>query len=353
MSFFDSFKEVITKKPSSLDKPHFYKADSDANKQLEQLKEFCKTAPSDIKNQVEQDIKLLSYGITGEDNVAFELKNSYISMIVLHDLHMEYEELSAQIDFLIITNKFNLIIECKNLYGNIEVNSNGDFIRTTEYNGRYNREGIYSPITQSTRHLEMIRKHRLENKKNILFKKILERYFYDSHKSVVVLANPKTIIDMKYAKKETKEQIIRSDQLIDYIKKMMNEKKKEEPLSEKNMYELADFFLSLHTPNTADYTKKYLKEDNNEQESEPPKSTIKIEDTPLYKELKQYRYDISKAEGVKPYYIYNNAQMEDLIAEMPKTLDDIKKISGFGDVKTQKYGNEILEIVKKYSQKFN
>ena len=349
MSFLDSFKEVITKKPSSLDKPHFYKADSDARNQLEQLKEFYRTAPSDIRPQVEQDIRLLSYGISGEDNVAFELKNSFMPMIVLHDLHIEYEGLSAQIDFLVITNKFNLIIECKNLYGNIEVNSNGDFIRTTEFNGRYNREGIYSPITQITRHLEMIRKHRLANKKNILFKKILERYFYDFHKSVVVLANPKTIIDMKYAKKEIKEQIIRNDQLIDYIKKMMNERTKGEPLSEKEMFELADFFLSLHTPNTVDYTRKYLKENNERKENEPLKSTIKLEDTPLYKSLKQYRYETSKAEGVKPYYIYNNAQMEDLIAAMPKTLDDIKKISGFGDVKTQKYGNEILQIVKRHS----
>ncbi|HZK25068.1 MAG TPA: HRDC domain-containing protein, partial [Oscillospiraceae bacterium] len=68
---------------------------------------------------------------------------------------------------------------------------------------------------------------------------------------------------------------------------------------------------------------------------------------PLYKDLKQYRFVTSKAEGVKPYFIYNNAQMKDLISAMPKTTDDIKKISGFGDVKVQKYGKEILEIVNK------
>ena len=67
------------------------------------------------------------------------------------------------------------------------------------------------------------------------------------------------------------------------------------------------------------------------------------------KDLKQYRFEVSKAEGVKPYFIYNNAQMEELISVMPKTLNDIKKISGFGDVKIQKYGKAILDIVKKYS----
>ena len=96
-----------------------------------------KSAPSNVKAQVEQDIKTLSYGIFGEENVAFELNNSYLPMIVLHDLNIKYDGLSAQIDYLIITRKINLIIECKNLIGNIEVNNNGDFIRTTAYNGRF------------------------------------------------------------------------------------------------------------------------------------------------------------------------------------------------------------------------
>lgn len=151
---------------------------------------------------------------------------------------------------------------------------------------------------------------------------------------------------MKYAKKEVKEQIIRCDQLIEYIKKIANEKK-DDLYKEKDMYELADFFMSLHTPNTVDYTKKYFKKETEKKKSEPKQKGLNIEDTQLYKDLKQYRFVTSKAEGVKPYFIYNNAQMKDLISAMPKTTDDIKKISGFGDVKVQKYGKEILEIVNK------
>jgi superfamily II DNA helicase RecQ len=33
---------------------------------------------------------------------------------------------------------------------------------------------------------------------------------------------------------------------------------------------------------------------------------------------------------------------------MPRSLDEIKQISGFGDVKCQKYGVEILNIIDKY-----
>jgi hypothetical protein len=75
-----------------------------------------------------------------------------------------------------------------------------------------------------------------------------------------------------------------------------------------------------------------------------------IEDTPIYKNLKQYRYDKSKAEGIQAYNIFNNAQMLAVISVMPKTLEDLKKISGFGDVKCQKYGEAILGIVRAYSK---
>lgn len=358
MAFFDSVKEAITQKPANLKRPFFYKTDSDAKRQLEQLKEIYKTAPNSIKPRIEQDIKMLSYGITGEENIAFELNNSLLPIIVLHDLHIEFDDLSTQIDFLIITNKLSLIIECKNLIGNIEVNNNGDFIRTWQYNGKYKKEGIYSPITQNTRHLEMIKRIRLSRRNNFVTKALFGKYFDENYKSVVVLANPKTVVNLKYAKKDVKEKIIRCDQLAEHIKELLNNKK-DVLYSEKEMYELAEFFLNLHTHNTVDYTKKYKVEEPVQEESiptpvaapmadptaTPPKTNI--EETPLYKELKQYRYDTSKAEGIKAYFIYNNAQMEELISAMPKTLDGLKKISGFGDVKCQKYGAAILGIINR------
>lgn len=344
---FDSIKEVITQNPEKLTKPHFYKSDSDARTQLEQLKRLYKNAPENVKPQIERDIKMLSYGITGEDTIAFELNNSYLPIVVLHDLNIEYDGLTAQIDYMIITKKFLFIVECKNLIGNIEVNSNGDFIRELEFNGRRKKEGIYSPITQNARHLEMIRKVRATSKNNFLTKAIFEKCFDDTYKSVVVLANPKTVINMKYAKKEIKEKIIRSDQLISYIKKLLNESK-DVPWSDKQMYELADFFLGFHKSNSVDYTKKYFLESINEEDEASNMEQINMEEMPIYKELKQYRYDKSKAEGVKAYFIFNNAQLEDLISAMPESLDDIKKISGFGEVKCEKYGNEILGIINKH-----
>ncbi|WP_460278231.1 HRDC domain-containing protein [Clostridium sp. CTA-5] len=51
--------------------------------------------------------------------------------------------------------------------------------------------------------------------------------------------------------------------------------------------------------------------------------------------------------NVKSYFIYSNEGIKDIIKSKPKTLDDIKLISGFGKVKCEKYGADILEIVKR------
>ena len=353
MGVFDSFKEMVTQKPVGLKKPDFYKADSDAKKQLDRLQQLYATAPDRVKPQIERDMKLLAYGIAGEESVAFELNNSYLPIIVLHDLRLEHEGLSAQIDYLIITTKFCLVVECKNLFGNLEVNSRGEFIRELTFNGARKKEGIYSPVTQNTRHMEMLKQLRLANKRNPLMRVALEKSFGELHKSVIVLANPKTVINLKRAPKNVKDQIIRSDQLIEYIKRLIRENK-DLASSEKDMYEMADFFVGLHKENTVDYAEKYLLSDSGEVRDEavealPDRVEIDITETPIYQALKQYRYETSKAEGVKAFYVYNNLQLEALIAIMPANLDELRKVSGFGDVKCEKYGKEILSIILRYS----
>lgn len=68
----------------------------------------------------------------GEANIAYELKNADMDMYVLHDIYLECDGLSAQIDYIIITRKGVYIIECRNLVGNVEVNNRGEFIRTPD-----------------------------------------------------------------------------------------------------------------------------------------------------------------------------------------------------------------------------
>lgn len=390
MTFFESIKEAFPDKPEHLHQPLFYKADSDALKQMDLLKSYYDLAAGKIRPLIERDMRTLQYGIAGEDSVAFELNNCFLPIIVLHDLHLVYKDLSAQIDFFVITEKFNLIIECKNLYGNIDVTNKGEFIRRMAFNGSVQREGIYSPITQNTRHLEFIKKVRSLNQSNIVMKFFFEKFFDDNFKSVVVLANQKTIINMKSAPKNIQKQIIRCDQLNDYIRKMLLESKSDKR-SVKAMYEIADIYLGMHTPNTFDYAGKYassilgvnenvtneindnnaiqarrrhveLVDDNSIPDKNPPKiaetimpqptssqSAQPLEETPLYQALKKYRHEASKAEDIKAYYIFNNLQLEAIIQARPLTIIELMKVSGFGESKCRKYGQAIVDIVRKYA----
>lgn len=266
---------------SSKKDPVIVKETSTAKQQIQALEELLLTAPDDIKPQIEQDMKLLSYGIYGEDQILFELKNSHMPMYVLHDLYLGDEGLTAQIDFLIITEKANFVIECKNLIGNIEINNNGDFIRTINYGKVYKKEGIYSPITQNRRHIELIKQIRGRTKSNFLTKALFEKYFYTMYQGVVVLANPKTVLNDKFAKKEIKEQVIRVDRLVEHIRQV-NARSKDEPSSDKQMAELAEFFLSVHKENPTDYLAKYKSTASGQSTiEEAPEKTSEILPQPL------------------------------------------------------------------------
>ncbi len=73
------------------------------------------------------------------------------------------------------------------------------------------------------------------------------------------------------------------------------------------------------------------------------------ENTDIFKELKSYRLKKSREEQVKPYFLYNDNQLRDLITKMPKNKADLQRVNGFGPVKAEKYGDDILEIIKKFS----
>ena len=67
----------------------------------------------------------------------------------------------------------------------------------------------------------------------------------------------------------------------------------------------------------------------------------------LFDELKSYRLKMSRQENIKPYYIYNDKQLTELINKSPKSIDELKQISGFGEKKAEKYGNDIISILLK------
>ena len=207
--------------------------------------------------RLERDIALAKSGIVGEKRVAFELKNAHYPLVFLHDLNLEHEGATAQIDFLVISPYNAFVLECKNLVGDIKVQRDGSFIRTFESGARRRREAIYSPVTQNARHVELMKAIiRAENGKLIsgLIAGMLDSYFH----SVVVLANDKTVVSMTGAPAEVRRRVVRLDALVDHIKKADQvSKKTSERDSFTRMQRSAQGWLKRSKPLQVDLAGKY------------------------------------------------------------------------------------------------
>ena len=315
MSFKDKLKE-----------PVIYKGSNKAINELNQIQEYLKTHTS---KELEKKARLIQYGIEGEENVLFELKNSHFPMYVLHDIYMVDHDLSAQIDYIIITPSMVYFIECKNLIGTIMIDAMGNFTREYTYNGKRIKEGIYSPITQSQRHLDLYKSLRAKRQGTVM-KFIYDKTFSNNFKSLVVLANPKSILKSRYAPKEIKDKVIKADQLIDYIKRHEQSAFR----NQKDMIELADIFLSYHQ----DKEIQSIQKENN--------SVIEEKNDSLIEQLKNYRLTKAKEKNLPPYYVFNDETLNEIISIKPQTIDELLTVKGFGQKKCEWYGNDILQIIR-------
>jgi hypothetical protein len=332
--------------------PIFVKKFEKENQQLKDLIELSNKVNSNKKKLIDRDIAFLKQGLDGEGKVDYELKNSFISMLCLHDIRIEYNDYVAQFDFIIITKKFIMVLETKKLNGDIEITRSGDFIRSLKSNSGkvFKKEGMYSPISQNERHVNILRE--------VLVKERVIKTL--PIKSAVVLANPKTIVNKNKAPKSIQNNIYRYDQVANLLKKELNDDKNIKNMLEKYMYGISDFLVKNNKPISMKNMAKYsLTEDdfiNKEQECRTGKSTSQVEksnnvekfindDTKMYELLKKYRLTTSISAGIKAYLIFNNEELDLLIQSKPKTKDELLKVKGFGPKKLEKYGDEILEIV--------
>lgn len=71
--------------------------------------------------------------------------------------------------------------------------------------------------------------------------------------------------------------------------------------------------------------------------------------TGLLEQLKALRRDIADAENVPAYNIVADNSLVELATYLPRTFDEMKQISGFGDYKVAKYGPVMLDMVKKFA----
>jgi superfamily II DNA helicase RecQ len=73
---------------------------------------------------------------------------------------------------------------------------------------------------------------------------------------------------------------------------------------------------------------------------------LPAEDLPLYENIRKWRNTVAREEKIKPYILFNNKQLEDLVKNKPKDSESLKAITAdISPEHFEKYGNELLGLV--------
>ena len=338
---FGMIDELINKLKNQFTETVFLKKVSEIEEQIKALKILLEKYPDN--EALKNELRICKIGLQGEKEIEFELANSNIGMYVLHDVNMEYQDLKAQIDYIIITPAYTYFVECKNLIGNITVDSNGNFNREYYKDQKKVKEGMYSPLSQAQRHIEIFKKIWM-TRNNTLMDKLIRRDNLDKwYKPLVVMANSKSILDIKYAPEDYKHKIIKSDSLIEYLQNDFKRCDKDLLLKKEQMYNAAYSIMKNYNKTISEnYIAKYEKlvKDNKNNYSNQLNSNGRIRET-----LVAFRNSKSKAKNIPDYYIFNDDELEKLLKLMPKTREELEKANILADIKVKLHGDEIIKIL--------
>ena len=315
----------------------FVKEKSDLQDRYDALVKLCQMYPNN--EELLSEMFIVKKGLDGENEIAYQLKKAHIGMYVLRDVKLKYNDLTAQIDFVVITPVFIYYIECKNLVGNITVTEKGDFIREITINGKKIKKGIYSPLRQVEAQREVVRKIWESNTSKLI--KILGTKNFDYYRRVlVVAANPDTILNTNKAPKDIKYKILRADSLVRQIEYDLVHRKNDEYMdSKKDMEELAKSYLNLCNKDDTDYY-IYYKEKYCKKMSNTNNDNLKAR-------LIEFRKRRSKEMNIPAYYVFTNEELDRLVEIKPQSMEELKKSNILSSIKTKTHGEQIIEEIKK------
>ena len=69
----------------------------------------------------------------------------------------------------------------------------------------------------------------------------------------------------------------------------------------------------------------------------------------LWDALRQRRRELAQSQGVPPYVIFHDAALREMVEHRPRTLEDFARISGVGETKLQRYGNDFIDVIHRHA----
>jgi hypothetical protein len=236
---------------------------------LENLRER-QDIPEETRRKIEDELKKIRSGVKGESEAAYEINFKYkdsIRAAVIHDLRIEVDGWTAQIDHLIINSLLHCwVLESKSFSEGVAISEEGEF--TAFYNGK--PYGVPSPIEQNRKHVKIL--ERLAQTKRVVLPTRLGITIEPKFKSLILISK-NARIKRPISRLEGIENIIKADQLDSYIdKKNSDISIIEAPriISPETLCKFANSLVACHVPLRMDWAARFgvkpLKEPEQEKE---------------------------------------------------------------------------------------
>lgn len=130
----------------------------DHQQELAQLELLTKSADRDTAKHAAKDLAMRRAGIKGEAESAYLIDFHYAASAnwaVIHDLRLEHNGRTAQIDHLLINRWMECyVLESKHFNSGIKITEDGEFMRWNDY--KHTFEGMSSPLLQNDRHITVL-----------------------------------------------------------------------------------------------------------------------------------------------------------------------------------------------------
>ncbi|MGN6119953.1 MAG: nuclease-related domain-containing protein [Rhodanobacter sp.] len=135
------------------------KQPDDHSEELTQLEQLAKSSTGNAAKYAAKDLAIRKAGLKGEAESAYQIDFHFAASrnwAVIHDLRLEHNGRTAQIDHLLINRWMECyVLESKHFNAGLKITEDGEFMRWSDRKRTY--EGMASPLLQNERHIDVLR----------------------------------------------------------------------------------------------------------------------------------------------------------------------------------------------------
>ena len=73
---------------------------------------------------------------------------------------------------------------------------------------------------------------------------------------------------------------------------------------------------------------------------------LSYEDNLLFEKLRRLRKELADEQSIPPYAVFNDKTLKDMVLIKPINLNQFLSVTGVGQAKKDKYGNDFIKIIK-------